>query len=243
MNPEDSRRPEAHAQQGAAPELPAEEVRAWLSALADGEADADEADRACAAWRADESARRQWHRYHLIGDALRSEELAREPARDAAFLGALRARLVGEPVVMAPMPQEVSASALHAPARPAVAVAARATGWRQAWVTPVAVAAGVAAVAGVLVVTRLGAPDSTGPVQARAASRGLTLATATATANPIAPSPARASSGPERDGVIRDAGIEAYFSAHQAARGGGVAAMPGVVLRQVDALAPSSPER
>ena len=35
--------------------------------------------------------RSTWHAYHLIGDVLRSDDLARPPARDAAFLAALRA--------------------------------------------------------------------------------------------------------------------------------------------------------
>ena len=46
-----------------------------------------------------------WHAYQLIGDVLRSEDLAAEPAADEAFLVALRARLADEPVVLAPQPR------------------------------------------------------------------------------------------------------------------------------------------
>ena len=66
---------------------------------------------------------------------MRSDELAAAPARDAAFLAGLRARLAAEPVVLAPQ-------------------AATATGF--AWRVPVAVAAGVVLVAGALLVARIG---------------------------------------------------------------------------------------
>ncbi|MBU6260953.1 MAG: sigma-E factor negative regulatory protein, partial [Burkholderiales bacterium] len=104
--------------------------RIWVSALVDGEADA--LDPVCAVWRDSAEARGAWHAYHLIGDVMRSDDLAADPARDARFLAGLRERLAGEPVVLAP------------PRR------------RQVWLVPAAVAAGFVAVAGVLVVARMG---------------------------------------------------------------------------------------
>src|SRR5688572_14499694 len=103
-----------------------------LSALMDGELDA--AESACARWRDDPELRSRWHAYHLIGDVLRSEELASSRGRDAKFLSDLRLRLADEPVVLAP----------EAAARP-----------RRSWMAPAAVAAGFAAVAGVLVVAQM----------------------------------------------------------------------------------------
>ena len=47
---------------------------------------------------------RRWHAYHLIGDVLRSDDLASAPGRDAAFLQRLSARLDDEPAVLAPEP-------------------------------------------------------------------------------------------------------------------------------------------
>src|SRR4051812_30230061 len=73
-----------------------------LSALSDGEADAPAIARACAAWRDDAGLRSAWHAWHLIGDVLRSDDLACRPGRDAAFVAALRRRLAAEPVVLAP---------------------------------------------------------------------------------------------------------------------------------------------
>jgi sigma-E factor negative regulatory protein RseA len=118
---------------------PDEGQRQQLSAAADGQADA--LDAACQAWRSSGEARRTWHTYHLIGDAMRSAELAQGPARDAAFLQGLRQRLAQEPVVLAPPPT-----------RPAP-VASR-------WWVPAAAAAGFMVVAGVVVVTRQAAPGA-----------------------------------------------------------------------------------
>lgn len=138
MNSEPLPRPE-HMQ--------ADDHRTWLSALVDGEAQA--LDRGCAQWRDEPSARQDWHAWHLIGDVMRSEELATTPQRDAAFLQGLRARLAHEPVVLAPSPA------------PTVRYAA------QSWLMPsLAAAVGVVVVAGVLVVSRRG--DSPAPVMALA---------------------------------------------------------------------------
>src|SRR5689334_13843162 len=89
-----------------------ESSRRILSALADGDA-----TRAFQAWRDDPDARAAWHSYQLIGDVLRSEDLACEPEADQAFLVALRARLADEPVVLAPQPRAEEAGV----AAPAVA--------------------------------------------------------------------------------------------------------------------------
>ncbi|HEU0306103.1 MAG TPA: RseA family anti-sigma factor, partial [Lysobacter sp.] len=118
---------------------PTDTVRAALSALMDGDQAA--ADQACRAWRGDACARDDWHTYHLIGDLLRSDEHRCEPGRDASFVARLRERLAAEPTVLAP----------KSSARPARRL--------RAWMAPAAVAAGFVAVAGAMVVTRLGAPE------------------------------------------------------------------------------------
>ncbi len=130
-------------------DLPADEPGAWLSALADGDAQA--VDRACGQWRDDARSRQTWHAYHLIGDVMRSEELARPATGDAQFLAVFRSRLAAEPVVLAPAP-------VVAPARR-----------RQTWLLPVAAAAGFVMVAGVLVVTRISNPGTV-PADATMAS-------------------------------------------------------------------------
>jgi sigma-E factor negative regulatory protein RseA len=118
----------------------AEDRHAQLSALADGEAAALE--EGCRRWRDDPEARARWHSYQLIGDVLRSEDLASTGARDAAFLCGVRERLALEPVVLAPPPRRV-----------------------RHWLLPgAAAAAGFVAVAGVLVVLRNGSPAPEAPV-------------------------------------------------------------------------------
>jgi sigma-E factor negative regulatory protein RseA len=153
----------------------------WLSAAVDG--DADGLDRACAAMAAgDERTRADWRTYHLIGDVLRSADLATPPARDAAFLAGLREKLAAEPVVLAPAPLAAP------PARP------RAAGWAAGWRFPaaaVAGVAGVAVVAGALVLSR---SADTGP--------GLAAA-------PVL-----------RDGMQRDARLDELMRLHQSAHVG-----------------------
>jgi len=191
----------------------ANDPHGWLSALADGQADA--AEPACGLWRDDAAARQTWHAYHLIGDVLRSEELAREPVRDAAFLAGLRAKLAAEPVVLAP----------------GTAVARERA--RQPWLLPAAAAAGFVAVAGVLVVLQLGTPGARMPaVIAGASGPGFTVVR-----NAAAPT---APFSTESAGFIRDPRLDEYLRAHQAAGGGVAAASPGGTLRRVDVVVPGA---
>jgi sigma-E factor negative regulatory protein RseA len=179
-----------------------------LSALLDGQAqvgDAQAVQRACALWRESAQARQDWHAWHLIGDVMRSEELAQLPSRDAAFLARLRERLADEPVVLAP------------------AAPSAAPGWRQPWLRPAAVAAGFVAVASVLVVARTGPPPAT-PVLAAAPGPGLGVVSGTAP-----------SSLPGGDGLIRDPKLDSYLRAHQAARSSLTPAVPGGGMRNVEA--------
>jgi sigma-E factor negative regulatory protein RseA len=201
------------------------EPRAWLSALADGDAQA--LDRACGHWRDDAAARQAWHTYHLIGDVMRSEELAVAPTRDAAFLAGVRLRLAAEPVVLAPMPLPL-----------AVAPQRR----RQVWLLPAAAVAGFAAVAVVLVVSRVGVPgaQSAAPVMA-SASRPVApdvaaVAFQTAARSAMAPTQVN-EPGPV---VIRDARLDEFLRAHQSIRGGTMVVAPGGTLRRVDVDVPAT---
>jgi sigma-E factor negative regulatory protein RseA len=119
-----------------APNPPTSRSREILSALADGQVQPGEFDIACAAWRDDAEGRACWHAYHLIGDVMRSDELAAWSGHDEEFLQSLRSRLAKEPVPLAPSPR---------PAAPSF--------WRRL-TAPAAVAAGFAVVAGAVVVLR-----------------------------------------------------------------------------------------
>ncbi|MEY3296477.1 MAG: hypothetical protein RLZZ451_2525 [Pseudomonadota bacterium] len=197
------------------PESTASTSPEWLSAAADGDADA--LDRALRALREGDAAgsrvRADWHTYHLIGDVLRTPDLATAPGHDAAFMAGLRARLAAEPVVLAP-----AASRAAAP---------RGARWRVP-AAAVASVAGVAVVAGLLVMSRGGgvAPGAAVPMAA---------------VPQAAPRVELASTPVLRDGVLRDARIEEFMRVHQGAAGGLSLLPPGV--RQVDVTVAPVPQR
>jgi sigma-E factor negative regulatory protein RseA len=198
-----------------APADRAEEARRWISALADGEGEA--LSPATLAYREQAPAREAWHLYHLIGDVLRSEDLAVARVHPEAFITRLRARLADEPVPLAPA---------------AVAALPRRWGWQ----APTAVAAGFAAVAVAVVFLRPAAAP--GP-ELIATSPAAVKAEPTVRYR-IVDLPAAPAAGPRptEDRMIRDARLDDYLRAHQAARGNAAAATPGGALRSVEMLLP-----
>ena len=198
-----------------------------LSALADGELGETAAAQACAAWRGNADARASWHAFHLIGDVLRSEDLASNPARDAGFLAALRVRLDAEPVVLAPQPLEQPVR-LAAPTTLAVANGARAA--RRPWRAASVVAAGFVAVAGVLVLTR---GPATLPADATLAQGAAGLQVVKASA------PLPASTDPQvlvaNGKLIRDVRLDRYLAAHKQFAGTSALGVPSGFLRSATA--------
>ncbi|MDE2593817.1 MAG: sigma-E factor negative regulatory protein [Burkholderiales bacterium] len=124
-------------------------TREALSALADGQAQASEVTRACSAWRDDAQAKATWQAYHLIGDVMRSEDLA-QGTDGSAFLSKFRDRLAQEPVVLAP-------ASAQAAVRPSVEASSAVVALkRRAWAGPMAVAAGFVMVVGAVVSMQMG---------------------------------------------------------------------------------------
>ena len=185
-----------------------------LSALADGEVDAAGAAAACGAWKTDAELRRTWHAWHVIGDVLRSEDLASSAARDQRFLLALRERLAAEPIVLAPEPLSMA---------PAV----RRSGGR--WMLPSAVAAGFALVVGTFVVLApADGPAPSAPTLARVAPPPApspilqaSLGEPAATAQPVA----------VNGRMIRDPRLERYLAAHKQFAGTSALGVPSTFLR------------
>lgn len=180
--------------------------RQALSDMMDGAADAGGVARACEAWRGDSGIRGDWYTYHLIGDVLRSEDLAHRPARDEAFLATLRTRLAAEPVVLAPAALREEPADLPGEL-PVVAPPPRRTRlWRRAWSAPAAVAAGFMAVAGVLVVTRtvevMPSPQIAAAVPVPVPQGGSPA---------VVPVSVTSASGK----LIRDARLDRYLAAHR----------------------------
>ena len=218
-----------------------------LSALVDGELAGDGAALACAHWRASGSSRASWHAYQLIGDVLRSDDLASDPARDAAFLMALRVRLANEPVALAPQPLESTVSALAAGGHVAgsrhAAGAGRSGRWM--WLAPSAVAAGFVLVAGALMVGRT--PETLPglqpgvPLASAAPASGLTgVATGLdVNAGGAAGTSVHLTFG-ANGALLRDARLDRYLAAHKQFAGTSALGVPSAFLRSATV---SGPER
>ncbi len=117
--------------------------RARLSAVMDGQADEAELQRWLKADAPQAPAYQDWHTYHLIGDVLRSADLANSAAHDHRLLQAVREGLHQQAVVVAP-------AALDA-AWPARTPRLR---WRL-WGGTAAALAGVAVVLSAYLITRV----------------------------------------------------------------------------------------
>lgn len=208
-------------------------ARERLSALADGALDAHAVAGACALWRSDAEVRATWHAYQVIGDVLRSDDLAQGAVGDARFLQALRTRLATEPTVLAPQPLP------SAGLRPAAAATSARGGIRWGWLAPSAVAAGFVAVAGVLMVTRMsdnaaGAGPSVASFAAAPAAARVTATSPKAGASSLVPA------APARDDVQalavngpfeRDAQLDRYLAAHKQFAGSTALGVPSGFLR------------
>lgn len=120
--------------------------RQSVSSVMDGAASSEELASASEAWGTDGRMRQCWHTYHLIGDVLRSDELAVGSDHDAEFLRKLRARLADEPVALAERRRTIGRAW---------------TGWQA---KSLAATAGFAAVAGIMLLMRPGplSPPSEG---------------------------------------------------------------------------------
>ena len=230
-----------------------------LSALMDGHANEAEVTALSRTWGQDEKVRQDWHLYQLIGDTLRSDELAQTPARDRQFLAKLSARLVLEPVAIAPQ-----VSVLPGVSRrksPGALTVGRRTEYAR-WAAPMAVAAGFMLVAGALVVlqhngaseqggsadqlARTSAPDIA--ASAQDATTVAAVPTINLDAIPVpsganilraegskaAPFPNDASNGP----LVRDARLERYLQAHKEFGAGTALSVSAGYLRNASYDAP-----
>ena len=183
-----------------------ESAKERLSALADGEVDGVDAASLCTGWAADETVRRDWQAWHLIGDVLRSEDLAPDPRRDRQLCAAVRARLQHEPVVLAP--------------------GAVAASHRGRWAVGGAIAAGLVLAVGTFTVLR---PGEDAPVLAqgdRPAVVPVVVATAPAAEQPAVEEPVVADMR-----MIRDAQLDRYLTAHKQFAGTSALGVPSAFLR------------
>jgi len=181
-----------------------------LSALADGELDVAGTAAPCAAWSGDARLRADWHAWHLIGDVLRSEDLASDPRHDRAFCVQVRARLQAEPVVLAPALTTAGVgSRLPRRARP--------------WTAAGAVAAGLVLVVGTFAVIKTGELPPAEQI-ARADAPVVVM-------SPAAEVPAQPVAIVADNKIIRDAQLERYLEAHKQFAGTSALGVPSAFLR------------
>jgi sigma-E factor negative regulatory protein RseA len=213
-------------------------TRERLSALADGELEAGAVAPLCGHWGRSGEARATWHTYQLIGDVLRSDDLAGDPAHDARFIASLRARLATEPVPLAPRPFADPSASTPARAPEGGHIAAASAGRRWSWMAPTAVAAGFVAVAGVLTLTRTAGNLPEQPVAASGLAQardngGAPAATLVGPAARIAEPQSLVASGE----LIRDARLDRYLAAHKQFAGSSALGVPSGFLRNATAEA------
>ena len=200
----------------------------WLSALADGELAAADVPTVCADWRDDPSMQSRWHAYQLIGDVLRSDDLASTGRHDSDFMVALRRRLDAEPVVLAPAPLLGGSTDETVVAAPVVALAGSGVR-RRRWLLPSAVAATFAAVVvGGVMMSPASGPG--GDID-RIAGPSPRATPVVKDPNAVPEMPVITASGR----LIRDARIDRYLAAHQQWSGGAVIGGHAAYLRQVSA--------
>ncbi|MGH8781489.1 sigma-E factor negative regulatory protein [Paraburkholderia sp.] len=145
----------------------------------------------------DHEDRAAWSCYHLIGDAMRSDDLAVNPATSSAFLGKFAARLDSEPHLLAPA---------------AMPVARRLLALRRRVVPAFAVAAAAATLTWIVVPQLQGVSGGQGTTQVAAVSsradsvqRVAMASMPAATLQPVA----------QDANIIRDASLDQYLEAHQ----------------------------
>lgn len=218
-------------------------AREQMSALVDGELFAGAVAKVCDDWRQREDARAIWHAYHVIGDALRSDDLCQRAGHDARFLEGLRDRLAHEPVVLVPARLEPASIGMNALAPAALALAPRsAAGRRRGWMASSAVAAGFAVVAFVTLLT--GSPNNGSPPLlpkpptatnlVAAAPQATMPAAVLATRRTSADAGADSNNTPSliaTSAVIRNVGLDRYLSEHRQFVGSSALGMPSVFFR------------
>ena len=188
--------------------------REALSALMDGQLRPAEAGAALQSLASDE-ARECWRLYHLVGDVLRSPDLAGR-ARDPDFLGRLSARLQQE---AAPPPSLPAAPATAMPdlARPA----ANDGVFRWKLVAGLASFAAVATI-GWSVMGGVGPQPSAGPQLAQARPGSLPTQVVTLQSAPV-PTPAVEAAAPDAGDMgavmLRDPRLDELLAAHRQTSG------------------------
>ncbi|MBN3855482.1 sigma-E factor negative regulatory protein [Paraburkholderia sp. Ac-20340] len=152
-----------------------------------------------------EEDRKAWSAYHLIGDALRSDDLAMSPAASQSFMANFAARFEAEPHVLAP-----AAVAADAPAATHNGRVARILSLRRRVVPSLAVAAAAATLTWVVVPQMRGVGMAGGSQIAAMQPAGDNVQRVAMNAVPV-----QTAAVQDGGNIIRDARLDAYLEAHQ----------------------------
>ena len=210
--------------------------REQLSALADGQLD-DEAWDQAMQFAHDDEGRATWSLYHLVGDVLRSPELAQH-ADNGQFLQRLQLRLADEPVPGRPVQENLQ---IVVPPQVRAVQAANASVFQWKMV------AGLASVAAVAVVgwSSWSSLQSTSTGASMAALSGAPAASATvalpaaAPLSAAAPVVAQAGNAPAEPIMLRDPRLDELLAAHQQFGSTTALQMPARFLRNATFEAPA----
>lgn len=161
--------------------------------------------------------RATWATYHLVGDVLRSDDLAEHATDGAGFMSRFSARLADEPHLLAPAPHAHALAASQAgtsfaDAGLSAAPVAAPAGARRRFAPAFAVAAAAAILSWVVLpqLQHLGTSGTIGLSPAALSATGVAAPDVRQVAMAAAPAvPAAAQSN-----VIRDAALDQYLEAH-----------------------------
>ena len=207
--------------------------RERLSALADGELEGAELADALAYAGRDE-AMADWQLYHLVGDVLRSSELA-QPV-DTGFMNRLRTELAKEP-----LPVRVQEPVQVAVVAPAAEAAATAAVFRWTMAAGCAARAAVAAIGWSSLSSLQGGMPGQGPAGAQLAQQSPELRQANTpaiSASPTAPVVAVADADGQQV-MIRDPRLDELLAAHKQFGSTSALQMPAGFLRNATFETPS----
>ncbi|MES2787222.1 MAG: sigma-E factor negative regulatory protein [Pseudomonadota bacterium] len=188
-----------------------------ISALADGQLQGQAFDEAVALAADDDASREAWHRYHLIGDVLRSGEHA-GATQPSAFLGKLQVRLRHEralPVAETQPAPAIAVKAMPAERARAATPAANDSSFRWKLVAGFASVTAVAAIGWSMVAGLQGT-----------AGAGAQLASAPPSGPVVASVP-----GGTGAVMLRDPKLDEFMAAHRQLGGASALQMPAGFLR------------
>ncbi|WP_322009844.1 sigma-E factor negative regulatory protein [Paraburkholderia sp. J12] len=175
-----------------------------LSAFVDGEFTAGERQNGFFS-ELDQDSRKVWSEYHLIGDVLRSDDLALSAAASQSFMAGFAARFEAEPHVLAPAALPAAREGRDGASR-----VGRILALRHRVVPTLAVAAAAATLTWIVVPQMRGAGLASGGAQVAAVSaQGDGVQRVAMNAAPM-------QTAAVQDGnIIRDARLDEYLEAHQ----------------------------